>query len=136
MVKRKKKDSEDGGNEEEKEDTGNVASRAFLKGFATEEGVKERTKTITTSFERVVNDEGDFDPEELRLHITAASNSLGILRHLVTVFLNVKALSDPECDYLFSQTAYQQLFARLGGVEGTSSELKMSCMRSRIRCNL
>lgn len=117
MVKRKKKD---GIGDEQKEDTGNVAARACLDGFAGVAGDKERTKTITTSFERVVNYEGGFDTEELRQRIMEVSNCLGILRHLVTVFLNVKALQDPGCAYLFDRTAYQQLFARLGGVAGTS----------------
>jgi hypothetical protein len=88
-----------------------------LEGFASAKGLTaERARTITTAFDTVVRRDGAIDPGVVQQKIKETSDALGIVRHLVTLYLNEKALADPSCPYLCDRTAYGRLCSQLARI--------------------
>ena len=79
-------------------------------------------RTIATAFDTVVRRDGAIiPPDVVRQRIRETSDALGIVRHLVTLYLNEKALADPACPYLIDRSDYGRLCARFARVPATRS---------------
>eukprot|EP00953_Heterococcus_sp_UTEX-ZZ885_P008850 5265-Heterococcus_DN1.PRE.2 len=112
MGKRKRKVKQnDGSVVQEPADPSTDRVRAELETFICN---KDRTlikaKTITTSYDRVAVQANH--RKQLQDAIKTCSNAMGILSHLVTVYLNVKAQQDPSFEHLTTNTYINQLFDR------------------------
>jgi hypothetical protein len=93
---------------EREEDSGGSTAQ-LLASFNTSGGTKPRTTTVTVPLDNVLVQESATEYKSL---IENCSNSLGVLSHLVSVYLNTKAASDPSYQYLLSPTYTAQLFTR------------------------
>lgn len=113
MSKRKAIDEESEDEEEEEEKTGKDSVKEELKSFLCNEGSKTtRIQTLTVPYEAVAVDEPWAEIQ--RSTIITCSNALGILSHLVTVYMNYKAQQDPSFPDLFNRNYIRQLFIHLG----------------------
>lgn len=119
--KRKPNTREEGDDTSEDADgTGkDIATSKELKLFAEARGIKDttlRVRSVTTSIDACVREDVP-GKEALVVQIGKDAKSLGILRHVVSVCLNVLAEKDPSNPLLVSRTFIQQLFTRLSGNE-------------------
>src|SRR5438067_4544441 len=86
---------------------------AALKRFTCTQGLKAtRLNTITLAYQTVAAD--NQWSSALQQTALKCSNALGVLRHLVSVYLNYKASKDAVFAPLFQQTYIRQLFNHLG----------------------
>ena len=96
-----------------------IATSNELKLFAAARGIKDttlRVRSVTTSIDACVREDVP-GKEALIQQIDKDAKSLGILRHLVSVCLNVLAEKDPSNTLVVSRTFIQQLFTRISGNE-------------------
>jgi hypothetical protein len=113
----KKKEGDDPEDEEE-----GGSTRAELKKFLNADK-KLRTNTVTVTLDNILRcSSGDVSlNEEVKAILKRTSNSLGILQHLVSVYLNYLADLDPEFDAIFDIKYINQLFTRFARLEFDSS---------------
>lgn len=94
-----------------------IATSKELKLFAAVRGIKDttfRVRSVTTSVDACVREDVP-GKEALLRQMDKDARSLGILRHLVSVCLNVLAEEDPSIPIIVSRTFIQQLFTQLSG---------------------
>lgn len=96
-----------------------IATSNELKLFAAARGIKDttvRVRSVTTSIDACVREDVP-GKEALVQQIDKDARSLGILRHLVSVCLNVLAEKDPSNTLVVNRTFIQQLLMRISGNE-------------------
>lgn len=119
--------STDKATEDDEEESSNIHIKQELDKWADIRGIKNRgtrIRSVTSSMDACVRE--DVPGKGALLHqIDKAARSLGILRHLVSVCLNVLAEKDPSNPLIFNRTFIQQLFTRMSGNELNSRATKL-----------
>lgn len=114
--KRKKCDESD---EDDDDDCSGFATSSELHRFAQVRGIKDlkpRVRSVTSSIDACVREDVPGKDALLR-RIDRDAKSLGMLRHLVSVCLNILAEKDPSDTLIVNRTFIQQLFTRISGNE-------------------
>lgn len=102
---------------ESDEDSSNIHAANELDAWADVRGIKCKTtriRSVTSSIDACVREDVP-GKDVLVQQIDKDARSLGILRHLVSVCLNVLAEKDPSNTLIVNKTFIQQLFTRISG---------------------
>lgn len=127
--KRKRKTSEASNKSpgDDDEDSSNIHTKKELDKWADIRGIKNREtriRSVTSSMDACVREDVP-GKDALLQQIDKDARSLGILRHLVSVCLNVFAEKDPSNPLIFNRTFIQQLFTLVSGNELNSRATKL-----------
>lgn len=121
-MKRKKPSSSDDGDEQkndEEEEASNKNVSGELKAFVCNAGLTQtRLQTITVAYESVAAQRSWTN--DLQNTAKKCSDCLGILIHLVSVYMNYKASIVPQFQPLFDRTYIRQLFNKIGNMNDSS----------------
>lgn len=115
--KRKKSGSSDKATGDGDEDSPDIHATKELAAWAIARGIKNpqtRICSVTSSMDACLREDVPGKDVLLR-RVDEDAKSLGILRHLVSVCLNVLAEKDPSDTLIVNRTFIQQLFTRISG---------------------
>lgn len=125
--KRSTTESSDEKPADDEEESANIHAKQELDKWADARGIKNketRIRSITTSMDACVREDIPGKAALLQ-RIDKDAKSLGILRHLASVCLNVLAEKDPSNPLHVNRTFVQQMFTRMSGNELHSSATKL-----------